>query len=90
MRSSERVTNRRVVVLLAEDDPGDQALTRRALQHDNVQIDLRIVENGEHGSSGAAPIAREIIKTYLLSEKPRSPSEQRLLTLGDTDASGSP
>jgi len=30
-----------------------------------------VVENGEHGSSAAAPIAREIIKTYLQREKPR-------------------
>ena len=30
-----------------------------------------VVENGEHGSSGAAPIAREIIKAYLQREKPR-------------------
>lgn len=39
-----------------------------------------IVENGEHGSTAAAPIAREIIKAYL------QPKEQRILT-EDTDTS---
>ena len=28
-----------------------------------------VVENGEHGSSAATPIAREIIKSYLLKEQ---------------------
>ncbi|MBN1930558.1 MAG: penicillin-binding protein 2 [Desulfobacterales bacterium] len=28
-----------------------------------------IVEHGEHGSSAAAPIAKELVKTYLLTEK---------------------
>jgi penicillin-binding protein 2 len=28
-----------------------------------------VVENGEHGSSAAAPIAREVIKTYLLKDQ---------------------
>jgi CheY-like chemotaxis protein len=38
---------KRVVILMAEDDPGDQELTRRALQDDILRVDLRIVENGE-------------------------------------------
>jgi len=29
-----------------------------------------IVEHGEHGSSAAAPIAKELIKKYLSSDKP--------------------
>jgi len=29
-----------------------------------------IVEHGEHGSSTAAPIARELIKTYLSTDEP--------------------
>ena len=29
-----------------------------------------IIEHGEHGSSTAAPIARELIKTYLTNDKP--------------------
>src|SRR3990170_6777375 len=37
----------RAVVLLVEDDPGDQEITRRALQEDVIRIDLRIVEDGE-------------------------------------------
>ena len=28
-----------------------------------------VVENGEHGSSAAAPITREVIKTYLLKDQ---------------------
>ena len=37
---------------------------------DNPQIAVAvIVEHGEHGSSAAAPIAREVIKTYLLDQK---------------------
>ncbi len=35
------------VVLLAEDDPGDQELTRRALQEDILECDLRIVSDGQ-------------------------------------------
>jgi CheY-like chemotaxis protein len=38
---------KRVVILLVEDDPGDQELTRRALQGDLLRTDLQIVENGE-------------------------------------------
>jgi CheY-like chemotaxis protein len=38
---------RRAVVLLAEDDPADQELTRRAFQDDVLKADLRIVPNGE-------------------------------------------
>jgi CheY-like chemotaxis protein len=34
-------------VLLAEDDPGDQELTRRALEQDAIRVDLRIVGDGE-------------------------------------------
>ena len=43
---SDRI-GKRVVILLAEDDPGDQELTRRALMDDILRVDLRIVENGE-------------------------------------------
>ncbi len=57
---------KRVVILLAEDDPGDQELTRRALMDDVLRVDLRIVENGEealdylyrrgpYAAEGAAP-----------------------------------
>lgn len=57
---------KRVVILLAEDDPGDQELTRRALQGDVLRTDLQIVENGEqvldylyrrgaYAAPGAAP-----------------------------------
>ena len=38
---------RRITILLAEDDPGDQELTRRALRDDLVRTDLRVVEDGE-------------------------------------------
>jgi len=38
---------RLAVILLAEDDPGDQELTRRALEEDVVRVDLRIVCDGE-------------------------------------------
>jgi CheY-like chemotaxis protein len=37
----------RAVVLLVEDDPGDQELTRRALHNDIIRTDLRIVSDGE-------------------------------------------
>lgn len=45
MRSVRRSRPR--VVLLAEDDPGDQELTRRALEAEPTPPDLRIVEDGE-------------------------------------------
>jgi len=35
------------VILLAEDDRGDQELTRRALEEGKIRNDLRVVENGE-------------------------------------------
>jgi len=38
---------RPAVILLAEDDRGDQELTRRALEASKVRNDLRIVEDGE-------------------------------------------
>jgi len=47
-----------------------------------------IVEHGEHGSSAAAPIAREIIKSYLLKPRPKQISEERLLTLNATIGAG--
>ena len=41
------VVERRASVLLVEDDPGDQALTRRALQKGRIKIDLTVVDDGE-------------------------------------------
>ena len=38
---------KRAVVLLAEDDPGDQELTRRALQEDVLRTTLHVVSDGE-------------------------------------------
>jgi CheY-like chemotaxis protein len=35
------------VILLAEDDRGDQVLTRRALEEGKIRNDLRVVEDGE-------------------------------------------
>ncbi|QEF98247.1 Response regulator rcp1 [Stieleria maiorica] len=35
------------VILLVEDDPGDQELTRRALKHESFNVDLRIAGDGE-------------------------------------------
>ncbi len=35
------------VILLAEDDRGDQELTRRALEGGKIRNDLRVVEDGE-------------------------------------------
>lgn len=37
----------RITILLVEDDPGDQELTRRALSGDSMNADLRIVDDGE-------------------------------------------
>ena len=37
----------RAVILLVDDDPGDQELTRRAIQEDVLRADLRIVSDGE-------------------------------------------
>ncbi|MBS4097194.1 MAG: response regulator [Sulfuricella sp.] len=38
---------KKAVILLVEDDPGDQELTRRALLEGTVPHDLRVVEDGE-------------------------------------------
>lgn len=64
-----------------EDD--DESATERSLHHKAhawfvayaPSIDPKIavaviVEHGEHGSSAAAPIARDIIKTYLKKDEP--------------------
>ncbi|GIX46362.1 MAG: two-component system response regulator [Candidatus Tectimicrobiota bacterium] len=39
--------SRRAVILLADDDPGDQELTRRALEESGASSELRIVTDGE-------------------------------------------
>ena len=38
---------RQAVVLLVEDDEGDQELTRRALEEDVFRVELRVVSDGE-------------------------------------------
>lgn len=46
MSSYQLLPRQRAVILLADDDPGDQELTRRALQEDVVRADLRVVCDG--------------------------------------------
>lgn len=46
MSEISSLPRQRAVVLLVEDDPGDQELTRRALQEDVLRMDLRIVSDG--------------------------------------------
>lgn len=45
--SNGAIGRTQITILLTEDDPGDQELTRRALQEDVNRFDLRIVEDGE-------------------------------------------
>jgi CheY-like chemotaxis protein len=45
MRESSK--GKPAVILLAEDDKGDQELTRRALEEGKIRNELRIVEDGE-------------------------------------------
>ncbi len=47
MRDGQKKNHKPAVILLVEDDPGDQELTRRALRHDTLNVDLRIVNDGE-------------------------------------------
>lgn len=47
MQSKSGNPNKRATILLVEDDPGDQELTRRALKHDSLNVDLRVVNDGE-------------------------------------------
>ena len=42
-----KMNGRPAVILLAEDDPGDQELTRRALSDGNIRNELYIVDDGE-------------------------------------------
>ncbi len=42
---------RRAIILLVEDDPGDQELTSRAFRNDALEVDLRIVSDGEEAMS---------------------------------------
>ena len=41
------IEGKSTTILLADDDPGDQELTRRALQEGKYPGDLRVVEDGE-------------------------------------------
>ena len=43
----EQLDGKLAVILLAEDDPGDQELTRRALEQSRIRNELYIVEDGE-------------------------------------------
>ena len=43
----EQLNGKPAVILLAEDDPGDQELTRRALEQSLIRNELHIVEDGE-------------------------------------------
>jgi CheY-like chemotaxis protein len=43
----EQFNGKPAVILLAEDDPGDQELTRRALEQSLIRNELHIVEDGE-------------------------------------------
>jgi two-component system response regulator len=45
--SNRRHRIKKATILLVEDDPGDQELTRRALADDVFQTDLRIVQDGK-------------------------------------------
>jgi CheY-like chemotaxis protein len=42
-----QINGRPAVILLAEDDPGDQELTRRALEEGTMRNELHIVKDGE-------------------------------------------
>jgi CheY-like chemotaxis protein len=42
-----QINGRPAVILLAEDDPGDQELTRRALEEGRMRSELHIVKDGE-------------------------------------------
>jgi len=39
--------SRRGIVLLVDDDLGDQELTRRAFRHDSLNVELKTVDDGE-------------------------------------------
>lgn len=41
---------RQAVILLVDDDEGDQELTRRALTHETISAELRIVSDGEEAT----------------------------------------
>ena len=43
----EQLGGKPAVILLAEDDPGDQELARRALEQSRIRNELYIVEDGE-------------------------------------------
>jgi len=47
MMSRSGPARRPAVILLAEDDPGDQELTRRALEEGSISSELHVVEDGE-------------------------------------------
>ena len=42
-----QINGRPAIILLAEDDPGDQELTRRALEEGKIRNELHIVKDGE-------------------------------------------
>ena len=75
-----------VISIDAEEEYDSSKIDKRKWDHalfvafapmDDPQIAIGlIVENGEHGSSAAAPIARQVIDTYM---KSRPPAEAQLI-----------
>jgi hypothetical protein len=47
-----------------------------------------LVEHGEHGSSAAAPIATELIKTFLRAERPAGLAAKDQDQVGEEDQGG--
>jgi penicillin-binding protein 2 len=57
----------------------DHALFVAYAPSENPQIAVAVVvENVGYGSTHAAPIAREVIKTYLQKDKKEIPSEEKI------------
>jgi CheY-like chemotaxis protein len=44
---TNEIKGRAAVILLVEDDPGDQELTKRAFKNGKIKNDLRVVNDGE-------------------------------------------
>ena len=47
--TAEGQDGRVIVVLLVEDDPGDELITREAFEHNKIKNTLHVAHDGEEG-----------------------------------------
>lgn len=72
MLDYQAASNETATILLVDDDPGDQELTRRALRHESINVDLRMVNDGEEAME-------YLLRTGEYEDRERSPTPDLIL-----------